>query len=84
LDLIWWVKQQDISKLYKLGGIQHCLKWDGIKLPNLSPTFVKLYGMKSEINIYQTINLEGPECTPLCCFYPAKRTRKLLCWPFLY
>jgi len=40
--------------------------------------------VKREINIYQDIILEGPECTPLCCFYPAKRTRKLLGRSVLY
>jgi len=37
--------------------------------------------MKDKINIYQIIILEGPESTPLCCYYPAKRTTEVTLWP---
>jgi len=33
--------------------------------------------MKDKINIYQITSLDGPESTPLCCYYPAKRTTKI-------
>jgi len=33
--------------------------------------------MKDKINIYQITSLEGPKNTPLCCYYPAKRTTKI-------
>jgi len=33
--------------------------------------------MKDKINIYLINCLKGSENTPLCCYYPAKRTRKM-------
>jgi len=37
--------------------------------------------MKEDINIYQVKCPKGPESTPLCCFYPAKRTTEVPFYP---
>jgi len=42
LEIIWLVNQPILSKCTVLAANNTDPKWEGIKLPNLSPTFVKL------------------------------------------